>query len=59
MGPLLHALKLGVGRWVGGGLQDFSVSPSPLWVNLGFKLGWTGLGLGLEGLGTNGLGVRD
>ena len=41
----------------GGGLQDFSVSP--LWVNLGFKLGWTGLGLGLEGLGTNGLGVGD
>ena len=36
----------------GGGLQDFSVSPSPLWVNLGFKLGWTGLGLGLGGLGT-------
>ena len=43
----------------GGGLQDFSVSPSPLWVNLGFKLGWTGLGLGLEGLGTNGFGVGD
>ena len=37
---------------VGGGLQDFSVSPIPLWVNLGFKLGWTGLGLGLGGLGT-------
>ena len=47
------------GGWVGGGLQDFSVSPSPLWVNLGFKLGWTGLGLGLEGLGTNGFGVGD
>ena len=47
--------------WVvgGGGLQDFSVSPSPLWVNLGFKLGWTGLELGLEGLGTNGFGVGD
>ena len=43
----------------GGGLQDFSVSPSPLWVNLGFKLGWTGLGLGLEGLGTTGFGVGD
>ena len=42
-----------------GGLQDFSVSPSPLWVNLGFKLGWTGLELGLEGLGTNGFGVGD
>ena len=38
----------------GGGLQDFIVSPSPLWVNLGFKLGWTGLGLG-----TNGFGVGD
>ena len=36
----------------GGGLQDFSVSPSPLWVNLGFKLGRTWLGLGLRGLGT-------
>ena len=35
-----------------GGLQDFRVSPSPLWLNLGFKLGWTGLGLGLKGLGT-------
>ena len=43
----------------GGGLEDFSVSPSPLWVNLGFKLGWTGLGFGLEGLGTNGFGVGD
>ena len=39
----------------GGGLQDFSVSPRPLWVNLGFKMGWTRLGLGLEGLG---LGTR-
>ena len=47
------------GWWVDGGLQDFSVSPSPLWVNLGFKLGWTGLGLGLEGLGANGFGVGD
>ena len=47
-----------VGGWVGG-LQDFSVSPSPLRVNLGFKLGWIGLGLGLEGLGTNGFGVGD
>ena len=48
-----------VGSGGGGGLQDFNVSPSPLWVNLGFKLGWTGLGLGLEGLGTNGFGVGD
>ena len=47
------------GWWVvvGGGLQDFSVSPSPLWVYLGFKLGWTGLGLCLGGLGL-GLGTR-
>ena len=30
-------LKVVGGWWVGrGGLQDFSVSPSPLWVNLGF-----------------------
>ena len=41
------------GGWVVvGGLQDFSVSPSPLWVNLGFEVGWTGLGLGLGELGT-------
>ena len=32
--------------------HDFSVSPSPL----GFELGLTGLGLGLGGLGTKGLG---
>ena len=32
-------------------MVDFSVSPSPLWVNFGFKLGWTGLGLGLLGSG--------
>ena len=36
----------------GGGLQDFSVSPSPLWVNMDFELDWTGLRLGLRGLGT-------
>ena len=48
----------GGGGGCGGGLQDFSVSPSPLWVDLGFKLGWTGLGLGLGGLGTKGLGTR-
>ena len=54
-------LKVVVGGWwvVVGGLQDFSVSPSPLWVNLGFKLGWTGLGLGLGGSGTKGFGVGD
>ena len=42
----------------GGGLQDFSVSPSPLWALLGLELGWTGLGMGLGGLGTQGLGIR-
>ena len=36
----------------GGGLQDFIVSPSPLLGLIGFELGWTGLGLGLGGLGT-------
>ena len=50
---------LKVRGWVVGGLQDFIVSPSPLWVNLGFKLGWTGLGLGLGGSGTKGFGVGD
>ena len=42
---------------MGGGLQDFIVSPSPLWVNFGFELGWDwvlgdsgqrGWGLGLD-----------
>ena len=66
MGPLLHALKLGGGwpsrlyawpsRLYGGGLQHFSVSPRPLETNGDFELGLTGLGLGLWGLGTKGLG---
>ena len=42
----------------GGGLQDFSVSPSPLLGLFGLELGWTWLGLGLGGLGTQGLGTR-
>ena len=42
----------------GGGLQDFIVSPSPLLGLFGLELGWTGLGLGLGGLGTQGLGTR-
>ena len=50
---------MGGGGGGGGGLQDFSVSPSPLWIKLGFELGWIGLGLGLEGLGTNEFGVGD
>ena len=33
------------------GPHDFSVSYSPLGTNLGFELGWIGLGLGLGGLG--------
>ena len=37
--------------WGGGGLQDFSVSPSPLLGLSGLELGWTVLGLGLGGLG--------
>ena len=37
-----------------GGPHDFSVSPSPLGTNLGFELGWTGVGLG--GLRNKGLG---
>ena len=41
---------------VGGGPHDFSVSPSPVGTNLGFELCWTGLGLGLRGIGTKGLG---
>ena len=36
---------------MGGGLQDFSVSPRPLGTNWGFELGKTGLGLGLGSLG--------
>ena len=46
------------GGWVVGGLQDFIVSPSPLLGLFGLELGWTGLGLGLGGLGTQGLGTR-
>ena len=42
---------------VGGvGLEDFSVNPSPLGLNLGFELGLTGLGLGLGSFGTKGSG---
>ena len=42
---------------VGGvSLEDFSVNPSPLVLNLGFELGLTGLGLGLGGFGTKGSG---
>ena len=40
-----------------GGLQDFSVSPSPLGPNWVFDLGWTGLGLGLRGFWDKVLGT--
>ena len=52
---LLDAYELLV--WLGGWLSDphdLSVIPSPLGTNLGFELGWTGLGLGLGGLGSKG-----
>ena len=39
-----------------GGLQHFSVSPSPLGTNLVLELNETRLGLGLGGFGTKGLG---
>ena len=39
-----------------GGLQDFSVSPSPLGPNWVFEQVWTGLGLGLGVLGIRFLG---
>ena len=42
--------------WVVGGLQDFSVSPSPLGPNWVFELGWTRLGSGLGVLGIRFLG---
>ena len=35
-----------LGVVVVGGLQDFSVSPSPLGPNWVFEMGWTGFGLG-------------
>ena len=41
---LLPPSCLKVHGWVGG-LQDFSVSPSPLGPNWVFELGWTGLGI--------------
>ena len=45
-----------IGGWGGsvGGPQDYCVSPSPLWA----LWGWNWVGLGLGGLGTQGLGTR-
>ena len=56
--PLLHALK--VRGWWMGGLQDFSVSRSPLGTNLSFELGWTldWTGLDIGDLGSQGFGDR-
>ena len=34
-------------------------APVPFGFNWGFKLGWTGLGLGLGGFGTRGTRVGD
>ena len=42
--------------YVVGGLQDFSVSPSPLGTHWVFELIRTWLGLGLGGLGSKGFG---
>ena len=38
--------------------HDYSVSPSPLGTNLGFELGCTGFGLGLGGIGSQGLTIK-
>ena len=50
-----------VGWWVGGGwVMAYSIlvsAPVTLWVNLGFELDLTGLGLGLGELGTRGTRV--
>ena len=51
-------LYSGPAGYMVGGLQDFSVSPSPLLGLFGLELVWTGLELGLGGLGTKGLGTR-
>ena len=48
----------GVG-WVAPKIIESAPVPfGPLWALLGLELGWTGLGLGLGGLGTQGLGTR-
>ena len=39
-------------------IESATVPFGPLWALLGLELGWTGLGLGLGGLGTKGLGTR-
>ena len=49
---VLDCSTISLSTWVvvvAGGLQDFSVSPCPLWVNLGFEQSWTGLGFGTNG----------
>ena len=42
---------------MGGDLQDFSVSPSPLDTNWVLELIWTWFWVGLGGFGTKGLGT--
>ena len=53
----------GWGGWVGGVVAPKIIASAPVpfgpfWALLGLELGWTGLGLGLGGLGTQGLGIR-
>ena len=40
-----------VGGGGGGGLRDFRVSPSPLWVIFGFLTGLDWVGIGSGGIG--------
>ena len=59
VGPLLYALKLGLGGPAGYMVVAYSIlvpapDPDPLGL-IDFELGLTGLGLGLWGLGTKGL----
>ena len=39
------------------GSSTMFISPSPLGTNWGYELGWTGMGLGLRGFETKGLGT--
>ena len=53
-GELLNVLPLAAPKII----ESAPVPFGPLWALLGLKLGWTGLELGLGGLGTKGLGTR-
>ena len=48
----------GVGWWPPRLLRQPQSPLGPFGALLGLELGWTGLGLGLGGLGTQGLGTR-